>query len=75
MYTNISHYCVRYDPYYCSCDPEVIWSLCQGEGLSQGYVHSRPAGVLDFLVPARSVSLVLLMDPGLQVVAERHLLV
>lgn len=74
MYTNISHYCVRYDPYLCACDPEVLWSLCQGQGLNEGYVSAGSAGQLTFLVPARSIGLVLLLDSGLQLVPSGHLL-
>ena len=74
MFDNVTHYCVRYDPATCSADPERIWALCQGEGLAQGYVHARAAGELEFLVPARAYSLVMLLEPNLQPVPSRNLI-
>ena len=61
----ITLYCVRYDPYYCTVDPETIWQSIRDHG---GGCHSRPAGSLDFYVPASLISLVLLRDSALKIV-------
>ena len=61
---SITIYCVRYDPYYCDCDPERVWEITQRSG---GYVHAGAVNDLDFYVPAAVITQVLLMDSGLQV--------
>ena len=63
-HSQITLYCVRYDPFYCDCDPERIWEFVQAAG---GGVHAGPAGILDFYVPDSVISLVLLRDSGLKV--------
>jgi len=60
----ITVYCVRYDPYYCTVDPELIWQSIRDQG---GGCHSGAAGSIDFYVPARLISLVLLRDSGLRI--------
>jgi hypothetical protein len=60
----ITLYCVRYDPYYCACDPERLWEVIQRSG---GSVSTGPVGILDFYVPAGIITQVLLMDAGLSV--------
>ena len=60
----ITQYCVRYDPNYCKNDPERIWQLIQRH---DGRVHAAAMGQLDFYVPERLITQVLLMDPGLKV--------
>jgi hypothetical protein len=60
----ITLYCVRYDPYYCACDPERLWAVVQRSG---GSVHASAAGSMDFYVPERIITQILLMDPGLKV--------
>lgn len=61
----ITLYCVRYDPFYCSCDPESIWSIVQRSG---GSCHAGAVqGSMDFYVPADLISIVLLMDAGLKI--------
>jgi hypothetical protein len=58
----ITTYCVRYDPYYCSIDPERVWAIVQRSG---GSVHAGAVGILDFLVPEQIITQVLLMDSAL----------
>jgi hypothetical protein len=60
----VTSYCVLYDPYRCSIDPERIWGLIQGCG---GGAMSSAAGAIDFYVPADLISIVLLMDGGLRI--------
>lgn len=60
----ITLYCVRYDPYYCSVDSERLWEVIQRSG---GSVHASAASCLDFYVPERVITQVLLMDSGLKV--------
>ena len=60
----ITLYCVRYDPFYCTSDPERIWTLLQGHG---GHVHAGAVGSMDFYVPECLITQVLLMDSGLRV--------
>lgn len=60
----ISLYCVQYDPYSCSCDPERIWGLIQGLG---GAAEYAAVGRINFFVPASLISLVQLMDAGLKI--------
>ena len=59
----ITLYCVRYDPFYCSQDPERLWSVIQRHG---GHVHAGPMNILDFYVPECIITQVILMDSGLQ---------
>ena len=60
----ITMYCVRYDPFYCDCDPERLWAVIQRSG---GGVHAGPINELDFYVPSAIISQILLMDSGLKV--------
>jgi hypothetical protein len=60
----ITTYCVRYDPYYCDIDPETLWEIVQRH---DGRVHACAMGQLDFYVPERLITQVLLMDSGLRV--------
>ena len=60
----ITLYCVRYDPYYCSVDPERLWEVVQRSG---GSVHAGAVGMLDFYVPERIITQIILMDSGLSV--------
>ena len=60
----ITLYCVRYDPYYCSVDPERLWEVIQRSG---GSVHAGPVGILDFYVPERVITQIVLMDAGLSI--------
>jgi hypothetical protein len=63
----ITSYCVRYDPYYCKSDPERLWTVIERSG---GHVHAGPVGILDFYVPERIITQILLMDAGLSVRVE-----
>jgi hypothetical protein len=63
----ITSHCVRYDPYYCSVDPERLWAVIQRSG---GHVHAGPLNILDFYVPTKIITQVLLMDSGLSVRVE-----
>ena len=67
----ITTYCVRYDPYYCKQDPERIWRLLQHH---DGRVHAGAVGILDFYVPERLITQVLLMDSGLRVRYDKSLI-
>jgi hypothetical protein len=60
----ITLYCITYDPYRCKSDPERIWTLVQNHG---GSVHAAALGSMDFYVPERVITQVLLMDSGLRV--------
>lgn len=60
----ITLYCVRYDPYYCKGDPERIWAIVQRHG---GSVHAGAVGSMDFYVPERLITQVMLMDSGLKI--------
>ena len=60
----ITLYCVTYDPYHCNNDPERIWRLIESHN---GRVHAGAMGQLDFYVPERLITQVLLMDSGLRV--------
>jgi hypothetical protein len=64
----ITTYCVRYDPYYCDVDPERLWAVIQRSG---GHVHAGPVGILDFYVPERIITQVVLMDSGLSILHDR----
>ena len=64
----ITLYCVRYDPYYCSVDPERIWTLIQQHN---GRVHAGAMGCMDFYVPEPLITQVLLMDSGLRVCYDK----
>jgi len=66
--SQITLYCVRYDPYLCDCDPETLWGFIQGAG---GGVHAGVLGQLDFYVPERLIALVLLRDSGLRVIESK----
>ena len=61
---SITLYCVRYDPYYCSVDPERIWTVVERSG---GHISTGPVGILDFYVPEQIITQVLLMDSRLSV--------
>jgi hypothetical protein len=63
----ITSHCVRYDPYYCSIDPERLWEVIQRSG---GHVHAGPLNILDFYVPTPIITQILLMDSGLSVRTE-----
>lgn len=64
--TLITLYCVRYDPWRCSCDPESIWRIVQGVG---GSCHAGAVqGSMDFYVPESVISMVLLLDSGLKII-------
>jgi hypothetical protein len=67
----ITLYCVRYDPYYCSVDPERIWTLIQSHN---GRVHAGAMGCMDFYVPEPLITQVLLMDSGLRVRLDKSLI-
>ena len=60
----ITLYCVKYDPFYCTVDPERIWRLIESHG---GAVHAGAINTMDFYVPPRLITQVLLMDSGLTV--------
>jgi hypothetical protein len=60
----ITLYCVRYDPFYCKSDPERIWLVVERSG---GHVYAGPVGILDFYVPEKIITQVILMDSGLSV--------
>lgn len=60
----ITLYCVTYDPFYCDIDPERIWHIVQRSG---GSVHASAASCLDFYVPERIITQIMLMDPGLRI--------
>ena len=60
----ITLYCIKYDPYRCSVDPERIWTLVQSAG---GPCHYAAAGQLDFYVPESIASMIMLMDSGLKI--------
>jgi hypothetical protein len=64
----ITTYCVRYDPYRCKQDPERIWTLIEKHN---GRVHAGAMGCMDFYVPERLITQVLLMDSGLRVRYDR----
>ena len=59
---NITLYCVLYDPYRCTVDPERIWGLICDQG---GGATASVAGAVDFYVPAELITLV--MDGGLKI--------
>ena len=59
----ISVHCVRYDPIQCDVDPEQVWQLVQSAG---GHVQNVNYGIIDFYVPDRILSLVILMDKNLK---------
>ena len=67
----ITTYCVRYDPYYCDIDPERLWEIVQRH---DGRVHAGAVGILDFYVPERLITQVLLMDSGLRVRLDKSLI-
>lgn len=60
----ITLYCVRYDPYHCTIDPERIWTVIQHH---DGRVHAGAVGMLDFYVPESLITQIVLMDSGLSV--------
>jgi hypothetical protein len=60
----ITLYCVRYDPYYCDSDPERLWAIVHRLG---GHISTAPFGIIDFYVPERVITQILLMDAGLRV--------
>ena len=64
----ITSYCVTFDRHHCKSDPERIWTLLQSHG---GSVYYTGAGSMDFYVPERLITQVLLMDPGLRVRKDR----
>ena len=59
----ISLHCVRYDPQQCDVDPERVWCLVQSAG---GSIQNVNYGIIDFYVPDRILSLVILMDKNLK---------
>lgn len=63
----ITTYCVRYDPYYCTVDPERLWAVIQRSG---GHVHAGAVGILDFYVPESIITQIVLMDAGLSIRSE-----
>jgi hypothetical protein len=63
----ITLYCVRYDPFYCTSDPERLWEIVQRSG---GSVHAGAMNILDFYVPERVITQVMLMDSGLRLRTE-----
>jgi hypothetical protein len=67
----ITLYCVRYDPYYCTVDPEYLWSLIQAAG---GSVHSGLLGCFDFYVPERIIAMVMLTDIRLKIIESKSYL-
>jgi hypothetical protein len=67
----ITLYCVRYDPYYCTCDSERLWEIVQRSG---GSVSAGPVGILYFYVPERIISQIALMDSGLRIDYDRSLI-
>ena len=60
----ITLYCVCYDPYYCDIDPERLWEIVQRH---DGRVHAGAANCLDFYVPERIITHIMLMDSGLKI--------
>lgn len=67
----ITLYCVRYDPQLCACSAETIWHHVQRVS---GTMQSINYGCVDFLVPARYLTLILMLDAGLSVVKSRSYL-
>jgi hypothetical protein len=67
----ITLYCVCYDPYYCDIDPERLWAVVQRSG---GRVHAGAANCLDFYVPERIITHIMLMDSGLRVCYDKSLI-
>jgi hypothetical protein len=65
---SITLYCVRYDPFYCAADPERLWAVIQRSG---GSVHAGAMNILDFYVPERIITQVMLMDSGLRIKHDR----
>jgi len=63
----ITTYCVVYDPYYCTIDPDRIWQLLQDHN---GAAHVGAVGRIHFYVPSKLITQVLLMESGL-IVKER----
>ena len=63
----ITMYCVRYDPFYCSVDPERLWAIIQRSG---GHVYAGAMNILDFYVPNQIITQILLMDSGLKLRTE-----
>jgi len=64
----ITLYCVTYDPFYCTVDPETLWKVVQQSG---GSVHVSVANCLDFYVPPQIITQILLMDPALRLRYDR----
>jgi len=67
----ITLYCVHYDPYYCSVDPEYLWSLIQSKG---GAAHTGMLGCVDFYVPKELIALVMLTDSNLKILTAKSYL-
>lgn len=61
----ITLYCVSYDPYRCTCDPERIWSIVERSGGS--VCAGSVQGHLEFYVPERVITQVMLMDSSLKI--------
>ena len=59
----ITSHCVRYNPYYCTVDPERLWQVVARSG---GHVHAVVGGILDFYVPPSIITQIILMDSGLR---------
>lgn len=67
----ITLYCVHYDPYYCTVDPEYLWSLIQAAG---GGIHAGAAGCMDFYVPERIIAMIMLTDSKLKIIEAKSYL-
>ncbi len=64
----ITLHCVRYDPVRCGLDPETIWHRVQAMG---GTVQSLNYGIMDFYVPDRYITAIMLLDSGLRIVESK----
>ena len=59
---------MHYDPYYCTVDPEYIWSLIQHMG---GAAQASMLGAVDFYVPKQLISMIMLLDPKLRILESK----
>jgi hypothetical protein len=69
----ITQYCVRYDPYHCKNDPERIWAT-NTTAMTDQSTRLCHGPYLDFYVPERLITQVLLMDAGLRVLYNKSLI-